>query len=73
MPMKMNDWVQKLDAFLQFNEYRILQDAEKISREAAKQLAEEAYQKFRIIQDKNFESDFDKASSNSIIFPAPAK
>lgn len=60
IPMKMADWVQKLDAFLQFNEYQVLKDAGKISHEVAKRLAEQEYEKFRIVQDLNFESDFDK-------------
>lgn len=60
IPMKMGDWVLKLDAFLQFNEYKILKDAGKVSHEVAKKLAEQEYEKFRVIQDKNFESDFDK-------------
>ena len=60
IPMKMEDWIVKLDAFLQFNEYQILKDAGKISHEVAKKLAEEQYEKFRVLQDKNFESDFDK-------------
>ena len=60
IPMKMVDWVQKLDAFLQFNEYQILSDAGKVSHEVAKQLAEEEYEKFRVVQDREFESDFDK-------------
>jgi hypothetical protein len=59
--MKMADWVQKLDAFLQFNEYQILQDAGKVSHEVAKSLAEQEYEKFRVQQDKEFESDFDQA------------
>lgn len=59
IPMKMNDWVQKLDAFLQFNEYSILKDAGTVSHEIAKRLAEEEYDKFRVLQDKSFESDFD--------------
>lgn len=59
-PMTMADWVQKLDAFLQFNEYQILKDAGKISHKVAKKLAEEQYEKFRVIQDRTFESDFDK-------------
>lgn len=62
IPMKMTDWVQKLDAFLQFNEYSILKNAGSVSHEIAKRLAEGEYQKFRIIQDKNYESDFDKAT-----------
>lgn len=60
IPMKMTDWVKKLDAFLQFNEYEILKDAGRISHEIAKKLAEEEYEKFRVEQDKLFESDFDK-------------
>ena len=59
-PMKMTDWVQKLDAFLQFNEYEILGHAGKVSHEVALKLAEEEYQKFRVEQDERFESDFDK-------------
>jgi len=60
IPMKMADWIQKIDAFLQFNEYKILKDAGKVSHEIAKKLAEKEYEKFRISQDKSFESDFDK-------------
>lgn len=60
IPMKMADWVQKIDAFLQFNEYNILKDAGKVSHEIAKKLAENEYEKYRVTQDKNFESDFDK-------------
>lgn len=59
-PMKMNDWVGKLDGFLQFNDYKVLKDAGRISASIAKKLAEQEYQKFRIEQDKSFESDFDK-------------
>lgn len=64
IPMKMADWVQKLDAFLQFNEYEVLKDAGKVSHEVAKRLAVQEYEKFRIIQDRNFESDFDKEVKN---------
>jgi hypothetical protein len=59
--MKMADWISRLDAFLQFNEYQLLKDAGKVSHEVAMKLAEKEYDKYRIIQDKNFESDFDKA------------
>ena len=58
--MKMQDWVDKLDAFLNFNDYQILKDAGKMSAEVAKKLAEKEYEKFAPIQDRNFESDFDK-------------
>jgi len=60
IPMKMADWVTRLDAFLQFNEYQILKDAGKISHEVAMKLVENEYSKFRIIQDQHFVSDFEK-------------
>jgi hypothetical protein len=57
--MKMADWVTRLDAFLQFNEYQILKDARKVSHEVAMKLVEKEYAKFRVIQDQNFVSDFE--------------
>ncbi len=60
VPMKMADWVTRLDAFLQFNEYNILKDAGKISHDVAMKLAEKEFEKFRIVQDQNFVSDFEK-------------
>jgi len=60
LSMKMIDWVTKLDAFLQFNEYDILKDAGKVKHEVAVKLAEKEYDKFRVVQDKNYESDFDE-------------
>ncbi len=60
-PIKMKDWIEKLNGFLKFNEYEILKDAGKIKSEVAKQIAEQEYEKFRPIQDKEYESDFDKA------------
>ncbi|MFN8712459.1 MAG: virulence RhuM family protein [Bacteroidota bacterium] len=60
IPMKMQDWINKLDAFLQFNEYEILKDAGKVSHEVAVKLAEEAFEKFRVEQDVNYVSDFDE-------------
>lgn len=58
--MKMKDWVQKLDMFLEFNEYNILRDAGKVSKKVADSFATKQYEKFRIKQDKEFKSDFDK-------------
>jgi hypothetical protein len=58
--MSMQDWVSRLDAFLTFNEYEILKDSGKISREVAKATAEEEYEKYRKVQDKKFVSDFDR-------------
>lgn len=60
IPMKMADWVTKLDAFLQFNEYDVLSNAGSVSAEVAKRLAEEQYATFRVQQDRHFESDFEK-------------
>lgn len=59
IPMKMAEWVGKLDAFLQFNEYEVLSNAGKVSAEVAKRLAEEQYEAFRVRQDRAFESDFE--------------
>ncbi|MDP5370348.1 MAG: virulence RhuM family protein, partial [Pseudomonadota bacterium] len=58
--MRMDDWVVKLDAFLSFNDYSILAHAGKISAEIAKALAEEEFDKYRVIQDQLYQSDFDK-------------
>lgn len=60
IPMKMKDWVEKLNAFLEFNDYKVLENAGKISAKVAKKLAEKEYEKFAPMQDKTFESDFDK-------------
>ncbi len=60
IPMAMKDWIIRLDAFLQFNEYDVLKDAGKISAAVAKELAEQEYEKFRKEQDRLYESDFDK-------------
>ena len=59
-PMRMADWVQRLDAFLQFNEYEVLTNAGAVSHELAKQLAEERYEQFRVAQDRDYESDFER-------------
>ena len=58
--MYMKDWATKLDAFLQFNERAILKDAGKVSHEVALVLAEKEFEKYRVVQDKLYESDFDK-------------
>jgi hypothetical protein len=60
LPMRMADWVTKLDAFLNFNEYEVLSNAGSVSAEVAKNLAEEQYATFRIKQDREFKSDFEK-------------
>ena len=59
IPMSMEDWAKRLDGFLEFNGNEILTGPGKISAEAAKLHAESEYEKFRIIQDRLFQSDFD--------------
>lgn len=52
--------MQKLDAFLEFNEYDILHNPGKVSHEVAPQVAQEEYDHFRIEQDRNYLSDFEQ-------------
>ncbi len=58
--MTMTDWAKRLDAFLEFNEYEVLKSAGVVSAKVAKELAETEYDKFRIVQDREFASDFDR-------------
>jgi len=66
--MTMNDWVEKLNAFLQFNGKEILQDSGKVSANVAKELAYKEYDKFKIKQDKLLVSDFDKFLQDAKLF-----
>jgi hypothetical protein len=59
-PMSMEDWAKRLDGFLEFNGNEILTDAGKISHEQAKLHAETEFEKYRIVQGRLFESDFDR-------------
>ena len=61
IPMTMADWAKKLDAFLQFNERDLLDHPGKVTAEIAKAFAESEFEKYRIVQDRLFESDFDRA------------
>lgn len=58
--LTMQDWVQKLDDFLAFNAYEVLTSFGKTRRESDEQHAINEFEKFRVIQDKTYESDFDK-------------
>jgi hypothetical protein len=60
IPMTMSDWAKRLDGFLEFNGNEILMGAGKMTHEQAKLHAETEYEKYRIIQDRLFESDFDR-------------
>jgi hypothetical protein len=59
-PMYMKDWIEKLNAFLKFSEYEILTNAGSISHEVAQTLATKEYEKFRVVQDRQYISDFDR-------------
>ena len=61
IPMTMHDWAAKLNAFLQFNERDLLDHPGRVSSEVAKAFAESEFEKYRVIQDHLFESDFDRA------------
>lgn len=58
--MYMQDWIRRLDAFLQFNEEEVLHDKGKITAAIAKAFAESEFEKFRVIQDRTYQSDFDR-------------
>lgn len=60
IPMSMEDWAKRLDGFLEFNGNEILTGSGKISTEQAKLHAETEFEKYRIVQDRLFMSDYDK-------------
>ena len=60
IPMTMEDWATRLDKFLEFDDREILTNAGKISQQIAKAWAESEFEKYRIVQDRLFESDFDR-------------
>ena len=60
IPMTMEDWAKRLDVFLEFNEEEILRDKGKVSAEIARNFAESEFEKYRVIQDRLYQSDFDK-------------
>ena len=60
IPMTMEDWEKRLSGFLQLWDREILQDAGKVTAELAKTHAETEFEKYRIVQDRLFQSDFDR-------------
>ena len=60
IPMTMEDWSKRLDLFLMADDREVLQDAGKITAEIARAKAETEFEKYRVIQDRLFVSDFDK-------------
>ena len=60
IPMTMEEWKSKLDAFLRFNDAEVLQNKGKVTAAIAKEFAESEFEKYRVIQDNLYQSDFDK-------------
>ena len=59
IPLTMADWEKRLNGFIQMFEYGLLQDAGKVSAEIAKLHAETEFEKYRIVQDRLYKSDYD--------------
>ncbi|HKL86174.1 MAG TPA: RhuM family protein, partial [Treponemataceae bacterium] len=66
IPMTMNDWSEKLNTFLSFNDAEVLHDAGKVTAAIAKSFAESEFEKYKPVQDRLFESDFDKTVKKMI-------
>jgi hypothetical protein len=71
IPMTMQDWETRLNRFLELTDREVLRDAGKVSAEIAKTHAENEFEKFRIIQDSLFQSDFDKLLTSSAKLKIP--
>lgn len=65
--MTMEDWAKRIDKFINLFESPILQDSGKVSAEYAKEFAESEFEKYRIIQDRLFQSDFDRFSDDDLL------
>ncbi len=66
IPMTMEDWEKRIDKFLDATDREILQDAGQITAEFAKRFAESEFEKYRVIQDKLFQSDFDRLTNGEL-------
>ena len=67
IPMTMEDWAKRIDKFLDLTDRPVLTDAGHVSAEQAKEYAETEFEKYRVIQDKLFQSDFDRFNDNDIL------
>lgn len=66
IPMTMEDWAERIDKFINLFDGPILQDGGKVSAEYAKEFAESEFEKYRIIQDRLFQSDFDRFENDGL-------
>ena len=69
IPMTMEDWAKRIDKFLDATDREILQDASHVTAEYAKEYAESEFEKYRVIQDRLFRSDFDKLTGENLSLP----
>ena len=67
IPMTMADWEERLNRFIAATDLEILQDAGKVSAEIAKAHAESEFEKYRIVQDRLYESDFDRVVKAGVL------
>lgn len=67
IPMTMEDWAKRIDKFLDLTDRPILTDAGHVSAEQAKEYAETEFEKYRVIQDKLFQSDFDRFNDDNLL------
>ena len=68
IPMTMEDWAKRIDKFLDATDREILQDGGKVTAEQAKAYAESEFEKYRVIQDRLFQSDFDRLLLSDLPF-----
>ena len=73
IPMTMEDWAKRIDKFLDTTERPILTDAGSVSHEQAQEFAESEFEKYRVIQDRMFESDFDRFALPTLPFEEEEK
>ncbi len=67
IPMTMEDWAKRIDKFLDLTDRPVLTDAGHVSAEQAKEYAETEFEKYRVIQDKLFQSDFDRFNDDNLL------
>lgn len=67
IPMTMEDWSTRIDKILELTDHAILQDTGKITAEFAKSFAESEFEKYRVIQDRLFQSDFDRFNDDNLL------
>ena len=67
IPMTMEDWAKRIDRFLDLTDRPVLTDAGHVSAEQAKEYAETEFEKYRVIQDKLFQSDFDRFNNDNLL------